>query len=50
MFKEITLFKNLIEREPVKCQNLVDKMKNIFDKQKVNMLYFIFNIKKIKLI
>jgi hypothetical protein len=41
-FKEITLFKNLIDREPLKCQNLVEKLKNAFDKQKVNHVFLIF--------
>ena len=35
VFKEMTLFRNLTEREPVKCQTLIDAMKSAFDKYKV---------------
>jgi hypothetical protein len=36
-FKDITLVKNLKEKEPLKCQNLVEKLKSFFEKQKVKI-------------
>ena len=35
IFKDVTLFKDLIGREPLKCQTLIDAMKGSCEKYKV---------------